>query len=52
MKAVVVVDEVEVLGVVIFVECRVTVSSSARRKMRDVSSVEILVTRRINARKG
>ncbi|MCI61262.1 hypothetical protein A2U01_0082519, partial [Trifolium medium] len=44
-KEVVVVDEVEELGIVLFVEYRVTISSSARRRMEDVSSVGILATR-------
>ncbi|MCI81080.1 hypothetical protein A2U01_0102352, partial [Trifolium medium] len=44
-KVALVVDEVEELGIVLFVEYRVTVSSSARRRMEDVSSVGILATR-------
>ncbi|MCI70440.1 hypothetical protein A2U01_0091703, partial [Trifolium medium] len=47
LMKVVVAEEVEVLGIVPFVECRVTVSLSARRKMQDVSSVGILVTKQI-----
>ncbi|MCI76343.1 hypothetical protein A2U01_0097612, partial [Trifolium medium] len=51
MKVVLVVDEVEVLKIVLFVECWAIVSLSAQRKKEDVISVRILVTRRISARK-
>ncbi|MCI62868.1 hypothetical protein A2U01_0084125, partial [Trifolium medium] len=44
-------DEAEVLRIVLSVDCRVIVSSSTRRRMGGVSSVEILVTRQIGARK-
>ncbi|MCI85431.1 hypothetical protein A2U01_0106710, partial [Trifolium medium] len=51
MKVVLVVDEVKVIEIVLFVECRAIDSLSARRKKEGVISVRVLVTRRISARK-